>query len=166
MTSDDSPVGYKKPPVHSRFEKGKSGNPRGRPKKVPNFMEDAAEILGGTVTGQAKGKSITLPMVQAMFRTLCRKALKGDNRALRRVIELMLSLEPAARDKARDKQENDARLREAARKFDRLMGADPDEIEAARKRPDPERDKLDKRVEAMVRKERRRLMREARRSQS
>jgi hypothetical protein len=78
----------------------------------------------------------------------------------------MLSLEPAARDKARDKQENDARLREAARKFDRLMGADPDEIEAARKRPDPERDKLDKRVEAMVRKERRRLMREARRSQS
>ena len=166
MTSDDSPVGYKKPPAHSRFEKGKSGNPRGRPKKGPNFMEDAAEILGGTVTGQAKGKSITLPMVEAMFRTLCRRALKGDNRALRRGIELMLTLEPAARDKAREKEENDARLREAGRKFDRMMGADPDKIEEARKKPDPKMKELHKRVDAMVREERRRLMREARRSQS
>jgi hypothetical protein len=46
-------------------------------------MEDAAEILGGMVTGQAKGKPITLPAVQAMFRILCNRALKGDNRALR-----------------------------------------------------------------------------------
>ena len=65
MTSDDSRVGYRRPPVHSRFQKCQSGNPRGRPKKVPDFMEDAAEILGGTVTGQAKGKPITLPAVQA-----------------------------------------------------------------------------------------------------
>jgi Family of unknown function (DUF5681) len=165
MTSDDSAVGYKRPPVHSRFQKGQSGNPRGRPKRVADFMEDAVEILGGTVTGQAKGKSLTLPTVQAVFRTVCRRALKGDSQALRRVIELMLTLEPAARDKARDKEENDARLREAARKYDRLMGADPDRIEQARKRPDPERDERNRRLEAMVREERRRLMREARRSQ-
>ena len=92
-------------------------------------MEDAVEILGGTVTGQAKGKPITLPAVEAMFRTLCRQALKGDNQALRRVIELMLTLEPVARDKAREKEEKDARLREAARKFDRLMRAGRDKVE-------------------------------------
>jgi hypothetical protein len=126
-------------------------------------MEDAAEILGGTVTGQAKGKSITLPMVQAMFRTLCRRALKGDNRALRRVIELMLTLEPAARDKEKEKA---TETREAARQWARLFGGDPAEIEEAWKQPKPKRDDLDKRVEAMVRKERRRLMREAQRSQS
>jgi Family of unknown function (DUF5681) len=129
MTSDDSPVGYRRPPVHSRFQKGQSGNPRGRPKKVPDFMEDAAEIFGGAVTGQAKGKPITLPMVQAMFRTLCRQALKGDNRALRGVIEQMLTLEPVARDKAREKEERDARLREAASKYDRLMRSGRDKIE-------------------------------------
>jgi hypothetical protein len=128
-------------------------------------MEDAVEILGGTVTGQAKGKSITLPTVQAVFRTVCRRALKGDSQSLRRVIELSLTLEAAARDKARDKEENDAKLREAARKYDRLMGADPDKIEEARRKPDPKRDELNKRVEAMVREERRRLIREARRSQ-
>jgi hypothetical protein len=91
-------------------------------------MEDAAEILGGTVTGQAKGKSITLPTVQAVFRTLCRDALRGDNGALRWVIELMLTLVPVARDKAKQKDARDAAIREAARKFDRLMGRDPDKI--------------------------------------
>ena len=106
MTSDDSSVGYRRPPVHSRYQKGQSGNPRGRPKKVPDFMEDAAEILGGTVTGQAKGRAITLPTVQAVFRTVCGRALKGNNQALRRVIELMLTLEPAAetRQKGQEKR--------------------------------------------------------------
>lgn len=166
MTSDDSPVGYRRPPVHSRFQKGQSGNPGGRPKKVPDFMEDAVEILGGTVTGQAKGKSITLPTVQAVFRTVCRRALKGDSQALRRVIELSLTLGSAARDKAEKAKEKDTKTREAPRKFDRLMGADPDKIEQARRKPDPKMEELNKRVEAMVREERRRLMREARRSQS
>ena len=30
-------VGYRKPPMHSRFKKGKSGNPNGRPKGTVNF---------------------------------------------------------------------------------------------------------------------------------
>jgi hypothetical protein len=92
-------------------------------------MDDAAEILGGTVTGQVNGRSITLPMVQAVFRRLCREALKGDNGALRGIIDLMLTLEPAARDKAEKAKEKDARLREAARKYDRLMRAGRDKVE-------------------------------------
>ena len=167
MTSDDSPVGYGRPPVHSRFQKGQSGNPRGRPKKRADFMEDAALILGGTVTGQAKGKSIRLPTVQAVFRRLCRDGLKGDNRALRRVIELMLTLEQAAREKAKEKGKETARSREFRQKFCRRF--DPDDSESRReerKEPDPKREELKRRADAMVREERRRLMREARRSQS
>ena len=41
----------------------------------------------------------------------------------------MLTLEPAARDRAKEKEAEDARLRETAAKFDRLMRGDPDEAE-------------------------------------
>jgi hypothetical protein len=60
-----------------------------------------------------------------------------------------------ARDKAKEK---DAETRETAKPWARLLGRDPAEIEEAWKQPNPERDKLNKRVEAMVRTERRRLI--------
>jgi hypothetical protein len=89
------------------------------------------------VTGKAKGKPITLPTVQVVFRRLCRNALKGDNGALRGVIELMLTLVPVARDRAKEEAE-DARIREAARKFDRLMRGDRGKIDGARNEPEPQ----------------------------
>ena len=156
MANDDSPVGYKNPPAHGRFKKGQSGNPQGRPKKVPDFMEDAAEILGGTVTGQAKGKSITLSITQAMFRRLCRQALKGDNRALRWVIDLMLTLEPAARDKAKEKTTAN---HDIAQKFNRLAGVDSIKTDDTPREPDPKFEELKKQADAIVKKERQRRLR-------
>ena len=123
MAHDDSPIGYKQPPVHSRFQKGQSGNPRGRPKKMPDFLEDAADILSAPVTGHTNGKEITLPAMQAMFRSLCRKALKGDKAALRRVVDLMLTLEPEARQVA---EQNAKAGGESRRKFAMAAGIDPD----------------------------------------
>ena len=38
-------VGYGKPPVHSRFQPGQSGNPAGRRKGVRNLMTDVGRIL-------------------------------------------------------------------------------------------------------------------------
>jgi Family of unknown function (DUF5681) len=35
--SKDYKVGYGRPPEHSRFKRGQSGNPRGRPRKHRNF---------------------------------------------------------------------------------------------------------------------------------
>jgi Family of unknown function (DUF5681) len=48
QTKRDYEVGRGKPPVHSRFKKGQSGNPRGRPAK--NLAVLLAAALNETVT--------------------------------------------------------------------------------------------------------------------
>ena len=160
MADDDSPVGYKNPPVESRFQKGRSGNPRGRPKKQPDFLEDAAMILTAPVTGHANGKEITVPVTQAMFRRLCKKALNGDNSALRRVMDLMLTLEPAARQQA---EQNAKTGSDSKRKLAMMAGLDPDAVDDRPKEPDPRMEELKKQANAMAKEERKRLLREAKR---
>jgi hypothetical protein len=162
MANDDSPVGYKRPPAHSQFEKGQSGNPSGRPKKVPDFLEDAAVILSAPVTGHANGKEITVPAAQAIFQSTCRNALKGDNVALRRVIELMLTLEPVAQQQA---EQNAEAGREFERKLGQMAGLDPDAVYDRPKAPDPKMEKLKKQADAKAKEQRKRLIREAKRRQ-
>ena len=158
MANDENPGGYKQPPVQHRFQKGQSGNPRGRPKKVPDFLEDAAAILGAPVTGLANGKSVTLPATQAIFRRLCRNALKGDNAALRRVIDLVLTLEPEAQQQA---EQNASTVIEAKRRLAKSLGFDPDTIDDGPKEPNPKDEKLRKQADALAEKERKRLIQEA-----
>jgi hypothetical protein len=42
----DYDVGHAKPPKHTRFQPGQSGNPRGRPKGTKNLKTDLIEELG------------------------------------------------------------------------------------------------------------------------
>ncbi len=59
--SDDYEVGYKKPPKHTRFTKGQSGNGKGRPKGSRNFSADVKDTLKARVglTGAGKRKKVT-----------------------------------------------------------------------------------------------------------
>lgn len=38
-------VGYKKPPIHTRFKLGQSGNPKGRPKIEPSFAASCRKMM-------------------------------------------------------------------------------------------------------------------------
>lgn len=162
MTNKDKPVGFKNPPVQHQFQKRQSGNPRGRPKKKPDFLEDAAVILSAPVTGNANGKAVTLPVLQAMFRSMCRNALKGDNAALRRIVDLMLTLEPPVQQQAEQKARSGG---EAKLKLARMLGIDPDAIDDRPKSSDPRMEKLKKQADAAAKEERKRLNREAKRRQ-
>ncbi len=162
MANDDSPIGYKRPPAHSRFQKGQSGNPRGRPKITPDFLEDAVAILGAPVTGRANGKEITLSATQAIFRRVCRNALNGDNAALRRVVELMLTLEPETQQQA---EQNAKAGFDAKQKLRQMTGFDSDPIDDRPKEPNPNMEKLKKQADAMAKEVRKRLIREAKHRQ-
>jgi len=85
-------VGYGKPPVEHRFKPGHSGNPQGRPKGHRNLKTDLAEELGEKVVVREGPKERRLTKQQALVKSLTAKAIKGDPRSTRILIDLMAHL--------------------------------------------------------------------------
>lgn len=84
----DYPVGYCKPPVHTRFQKGQSGNPSGKPKKVLSHAEIMARELDTKVTITEDGKKKRLTKREVIHKATTQKAMKGDLEAIKMVLEL------------------------------------------------------------------------------
>jgi hypothetical protein len=96
-------VGYGRPPVHSRFPKGQSGNPSGRAKGSRNFATDLQDILSAPVTVTENGMPTKVSSQRAALMRLLEKALNGEPRALDRFLNLAQehSAERAAREEER-----------------------------------------------------------------
>lgn len=86
-------VGYRKPPRHSRFQKGASGNPKGRPAGARNFRTDLQEELQGQLTVTDNGKRRVLTRQQAVIKRLMASALQGDPRFMSLLVQIMVQLE-------------------------------------------------------------------------
>ncbi|MEQ8367545.1 MAG: DUF5681 domain-containing protein, partial [Roseicyclus sp.] len=88
-TSDDYEVGYGKPPKHTRFRKGRSGNPAGRPKRSRNLRTDLEEELNAQITVREGGREKRIRKQQALVKRHVNKAVEGDLRALHGVLDLI-----------------------------------------------------------------------------
>lgn len=95
-------VGYGKPPKDTRFKAGQSGNPKGRPKgsknKRPGMHEERMKDLildeaYRDITIREGHRSVTIPMAQAVMRSLAVNAAKGQHRSQRLFSELLASVE-------------------------------------------------------------------------
>jgi hypothetical protein len=78
----DTAVGYKRPPVQSRFKPGQSGNPSGRPKGSQNLKTLFNKILKEEVSLREGAEVRTVSKAEALMRGLVIGALKGDTRSL------------------------------------------------------------------------------------
>ena len=84
----DYRVGYGKPPKGTRFKKGKSGNPRGRPKGSLNLATDLTAELGEQITVREDGRPRKVSKQRALIKSLMAKALQGDVRATASLLAL------------------------------------------------------------------------------
>jgi hypothetical protein len=67
------------PPEHGKFKKGQSGNPNGRPKKLPELDKLLADVLGEEKDGITAGAAI--------LKALRAKAVKGDVKAAQLLLD-------------------------------------------------------------------------------
>jgi hypothetical protein len=82
-------VGYGKPPVNTQFQKGRSGNSNGRPKKKTTFIEEKFfQALNERVTVTENGRRKRLTKLEAAFKQLCNRAASGDGPALKTLMQL------------------------------------------------------------------------------
>jgi hypothetical protein len=77
-------VGYKRPPKHTQFAKGRSGNPNGRPKRPEGIS--IKELLDGEQQGR-NGEVISKR--EALLIQQLNDAAAGNQRAFGRFISLM-----------------------------------------------------------------------------
>jgi hypothetical protein len=91
MSESPDPVGYGRPPRHTRFQKGQSGNPGGKPgpKKRLKHQFDAA--LSGALndTRQALRDAKPTKVIEAVARKLAIDALEGRPSALRLLLSIL-----------------------------------------------------------------------------
>ena len=119
-SSESETVGYKQPPRKTQFKPGKSGNPRGRPKRKVNMSESLNRVLDDkiVVTGLGKGKT----GLEAFVQSIVDRVLQGDAKgipALMRLFSKTTLFKPAPRPR------QSAALPPGARGADRGAGPRP-----------------------------------------
>jgi hypothetical protein len=85
---NDFSVDFRKPPKHSQFKPGQSGNPKGRPKGIKNAAKAIADVLNEKIAVRIGDKVRRIPKFEAILQSISAKALKGDAKSALVLIKL------------------------------------------------------------------------------
>jgi len=89
----DNTVGHGRPPKHTRFSKGRSGNPKGRPKGSKNLSTVIMDAARDKVTANIGGKQRQISKLQATAMQLATKAAGGDQGSIARFLDWVDEIE-------------------------------------------------------------------------
>jgi hypothetical protein len=81
-------VGYGKPPAHSQFQAGQSGNPKGRPKDSINLATAFNRALKEKVEVVEHGRRKSITKLDAAVKGMVNRAVKGDPKAMQQMLAL------------------------------------------------------------------------------
>ena len=98
-------VGYRKPPEHARFKKGKSGNPAGRPRRnarSPHIELALKNALNSLVTVTENGKIRRITKFDAVITQLVNKAASGHLPSIKLLTPFFMRFADAASEEDRE----------------------------------------------------------------
>jgi hypothetical protein len=95
-TPRDYVVGYGKPPLHTRFQKGRSGNPKGRPRGRKNMSTLLSDALNGSVIVVENGRRKKITKREAIVTQLVNKSASADLKATQIVLAMLRDVESQA----------------------------------------------------------------------
>lgn len=116
-------VGYGNPPPEHQFKKGKSGNPKGRPKGSRGLVATFQKVINERVTIVEKGRRRTITLGEAAFKQVAKQAVSGDLRALSMVFSLVQFVENRQGNSIQpfDSDDDRAVMAQLAKRFKKVM---------------------------------------------
>lgn len=88
-------VGYGKPPKHSQFKPGQSGNPKGRPNGSKSLSTILRKALNERIEVNKGGKRLKCTKLDVAIEQLVNKAAGGDLKAFMQLSQHLVRIEDA-----------------------------------------------------------------------
>jgi hypothetical protein len=81
-------VGYGKPPIHTRFQRGQSGNPKGKKKGQKSLKAVVEKVFQEKVSIRTARGTRKVTKLDALVQKLMNDALTGDAKAVVHIVRL------------------------------------------------------------------------------
>lgn len=103
-------VGYGKPPVGTRWQRGQSGNPKGRKKGAKGLLTIAREILNEKIVIKENGKSRKVTYTEGLVRSTSRKAVNGEKQSVNLMYGLIDKVDAAEQQRTAQRKQLNLRI--------------------------------------------------------
>lgn len=95
----ENEMGYKRPPKAFQFQKGRSGNPSGRPRKALGIPEMLGRVTKQKVRTNGQNGLQWMTKIEACFTQLVNQAASGNLKALDLLARMMIQFPEAGKSK-------------------------------------------------------------------